>query len=285
MALRLDSVGKTTGTLAHTYTWRDTALYALGVGARVPADLDLLFEERGPKVLPTYAVVPAYAACAELFDVVGGDLRGVVHGTQKIRVHVPFAPAETLHTVGRVAAIYDLKRMALVDIATSTHDSSGTLICETEWRIIYLHDGGFSGPPPPKRGEVRVPLREPDWRFECTTTPEQAALYRLSGDVNPLHIDPAIGEKLGFGGPILHGLCTYGIVGRAVIAEECGGDPTRLKSLSGGFKKPVWPGDTLLVEGYRVPATETDAARVLVRALRAKAPGEAVFAGGFAEVD
>lgn len=278
MALKLDSVGKTTDELTHSYTWRDTALYALGVGARVPAELDFLFEARGPRVLPTYAVVPAYAACAALFDVVGGDLLGVVHGNQKTRLHAPFAGNDTLRTVGRVEAIYDLKRMAIADLATTTHDSRGTLLCETEWRIIYRLDGGFGGRPPPKRDDVRVPQREPDWRFECTTAPEQAALYRLSGDLNPLHIDPAIGEQAGFGGPILHGLCTYGIVGRAVLAHECGGDPSRLKFLSGGFKKPVWPGDTLVVEGYR------EAGRVLLRAVRAKEPAEPVFAGGYAEV-
>ncbi len=278
MALRLDSVGKTTAELTHHYAWKDTALYALGVGARVPGELDFLFEGRGPRVLPTYAVVPAYDACAALFELVGGDLLGVVHGNQKTRLHAPFAASGTLRTVGRVAAVYDLKRMALADLATTTHDSDGTLICETEWRIIYRFDGGFGGSPPPKREDVRTPQREPDWRFETTTTPEQAALYRLSGDLNPLHIDPAIGEQAGFGGPILHGLCTYGIVGRAVLAEECGGDPSRLKFLSGGFKKPVWPGDTVVVEGYR------EEGRVLVRAVRAKEPGEPVFAGGYAEI-
>lgn len=284
MALKLDSVGETTRELTHTYTWRDTALYALGVGARVPAELDFLFEARGPRVLPTYAVVPAYDACAELFNVVGGDLLGVVHGNQKTRLHAPFAPSGTLRTVGRVAAIYDLKRMAIADLATTTHDESGTLLCETEWRIIYRFDGGFGGRPPPKRDDVRIPPGEPSWRFESTTTPEQAALYRLSGDHNPLHIDPAIGEQAGFGGPILHGLCTYGIVGRAVLAEECGGDPSKLKFLSGGFKKPVWPGDTLIVEGHRVAATETEPARVLLRVVRAKEPAEPVFAGGYAEI-
>lgn len=283
MALRLDSVGKTTDELTHTYAWRDTALYALGLGARVPAELDFLFEGRGPRVLPTYAVVPAYAACALLFEVVGGDLLGVVHGNQKTRLYAPFAPSDTLRTVGRVAAVYDLKRMAIADFATTTRNAQGTLVCETEWRIIFRLDGGFGGPPPPKREDVRVPAREPDWRFESTTTSEQAALYRLSGDLNPLHIDPSIGEKAGFGGPILHGLCTYGIVGRAVLAKECDGDPSRLKFLSGGFKKPVWPGDTLLVEGYRTDPSPTGERRVLVRAMREKEPTETVFGGGYAE--
>jgi acyl dehydratase len=277
MPLKLESVGAQTAPLSFTYTWRDAVLYALGVGASLPGELDFLWEGRGPRVLPSFAVIPAYPAVAALFDAVGGDYLGVVHGGQSIRLHRPFPPESTLTTIGRVAGVYDLKRLAIAVFATETRDLSGELLCETEWQIFYRFDGGFGGPPPPKRDDGRPPKRAPDWTATMATTREQAALYRLSGDLNPLHIDPAVGEKVGFGGPILHGLCTFGLVTRAVLAREASAegaaDPGRLRALSGSFKKPVWPGDALVIEGFR------EEGRVLLRAARTAEPGEPVFTG------
>lgn len=250
MALNKDVLGHKTKPLVHEYKWQDTVLYALGVGAQT-RELDYLIEMRGPKVLPTYAVIPTYEACKELFEPIGGNMLGVVHGGQKIQLHKPFAPNGKLTTVGTVSGIYDLKRMATVQITTETHDEGGDLVCETEWSIIYRLDGGFGGEPPPKKSRVRPPEREADFTVEHETAPEQALLYRLNGDYNPLHADPEIGKEVGFGGPILHGLCTYGYVGRAILEKCCDGDPSRLKSLSGQFRKPVWPGDTLITKGWR----------------------------------
>lgn len=276
MALNPQALGKTTPELVYTYTWQDVVLYALGIGAKRD-ELDFLYEGRGPKVLPTFAVVPAFAAAEALFAGIGGNLEGVVHGSQAITVHRPFAPQGTLKTIGEVTGLYDLKRMAQAIITTRTKDESGELVAETEWSIIYRLDGGFGGSPPPRRGQLRPPERNPDWRFEQATSPEQALLYRLSGDLNPLHADPVLGEKVGFGGPILHGLCTYGYVGRAVLHHCCGGDPSRFQSLSGQFRNPVWPGDTLVVEGWQ----EDD--RVLLRTHTAQKPNDYVFANAFAQ--
>jgi len=277
MPLDPASVGRTTGPVVHSYRWQDAVLYALGVGARV-AELDFLFEARGPKVLPTYAVVPAFAPVAELFGSLGGDLLGVVHGGQTVRLHAPFPPSGALTTIGRVAGVYDLKRLATAVFTTETRAEDGALLAETEWNIIYRFDGGFGGNPPPKRENVRPPDRAPDWTHRDTTTPEQALLYRLNGDLNPLHADPAIGEKVGFGRPILHGLCTYGLVGRALLLHECDGDPARLRAFAGEFKKPVWPGDTLVTEAWR------ERERVLLRASVEERPGEPVFGGAWATV-
>ncbi|MCA9601242.1 MAG: MaoC/PaaZ C-terminal domain-containing protein [Polyangiales bacterium] len=277
MPLNLDAVGKTTKPITHTYRWQDVVLYALGVGAK-RAELDFLIEQRGPKVLPTYAVVPSFTANMELFDVVGGNMLGVVHGGQKITLHRPFKPSDTLTTVGTVAGIYDLKRLATSVITTETRNGDGELVAETEWQIIYRLDGGFGGPPPPKSERVHLPDRAPDFRVEEATSPEQALLYRLSGDLNPLHSDPSIGEKAGFGGPILHGLCTYGYAGRALVAHACGGDPAKLKSFTGQFRNPVWPGDTLIIEGWN------EAGRVLVRAGTKEHPESPVFAHAYATV-
>ena len=280
MALDPKLVGKRTEPKEYRYDWQQVALYALGVGARIDGELDLLYEGRGPKVLPTYAVVPAFPVVFGLVAELGGDLLGVVHGGQKVRLHRPFAPRGTLRTVGTVAGLYDLKRMAQAVITTETRDEQGELLAETEWSILYLRDGGFGGEPPPRTERRSPPDRAPDFRFEQPTSPEQAALYRIAGgDYNPLHIDPEVAAKTPFERPILHGLCTYGFVGRALLEHACGGEPGRLRSLQGQFRKPVWPGDTLVVEGWRQDGL------VLLRATTAERPEEVVFGNAWAEVD
>lgn len=276
------AIGAESAPLTFSYRWQDAALYALGIGA-TQAELPFLYEglEQPMRVFPTYAVIPTFEACKALFDVVGGDFGGVVHGSQSIRLHRPFAPEGTLTTVGRVASIGDLKRMAQVVFATKTTDASGALVCETVWTIMYLLDGGYGGEPPPKSVRVRTPEREPDWIVREKTSPEQALLYRLSGDHNPLHADPRAAEKAAKvteGRPILHGLCTYGYVGRAVLAKECGGDPAKLRAFTGRFSKPVWPGDTIVTKGWR------EDGRVLVVAGTEEHPEEPVFTNAWVEV-
>ena len=152
--------GKTTAPLTFRYGFRDVALYALGVGAG-GKQLGYVYEGldgKSAKVLPTYAVVPTYEACKALFDVVGGNFEGVVHGGQSIKLHKPFAYEGTLTTIGKVASVGDLKRMAQVVFATETRDERGELVCETEWTIMYLLDGGYGGAPPPKSVRVRAPV-------------------------------------------------------------------------------------------------------------------------------
>lgn len=277
MALRRDAEGETTDEVIHEYDWKDAVLYALGVGART-AELDYLYEKRGPRVLPTYAVIPAFETTHRLFDILGGNLLGVVHGGQRIRVHRPLPPRGRLRTIGRIARIYDLKRMAQAVLTTETRDQAGQLLAETEWTVLFRLDGGFGGQPPPRSEKVRPPDREPDFRVEDPTSEEQALLYRLNGDLNPLHADPEIGEKAGFGKPILHGLCTFGYVGRAVLQQCCGSDPARLISLNGQFRKPAWPGDTIITEGWR------EADRVLLRASTTARPHDYIFSNAYAEV-
>ncbi len=276
------AVGTESAPLAHTYRWQDAALYALGIGAKA-SELAFLYEggEVPMRVYPTYAVIPSFEACKALFEIVGGDFAGVVHGAQSITLHRPFAPDGTLTTIGKVASVGDLKRMAQVVFTTRTTDASGALICESEWTIMYLLDGGYGGEPPPKSVRIHAPQREPDWVVSEKTTAEQALLYRLSGDHNPLHADPRTAEKatkVTAGRPILHGLCTYGFVGRALLAKECGQDPSRLKKLSGRFSRPVWPGDTIVTRGWR------EDGRVLVVAGTEEHPEEPVFANAFAEI-
>jgi len=278
MALNPDCVGHETAELVHSYDENGVILYALGCGAK-REELDLLYEGLGPKVLPTYAVVPTFQVVGALLNVVDGNLLGVVHGAQGIRLHKPFTPRAELKTVGKVAAIYDLKRMAQAIFTSETRDADGDLVCETEWSILYRFDGGFDGERPPKSPKARPPEREPDFVVEEATSPEQALLYRLNGDRNPLHADPAIGKQAGFDGPILHGLCTYGYMGRAILHQACGGDPNRFRGFNAQFRKPVFPGETIITEGW------VEDGKVIVRASTKERPEEYVVANSWADID
>lgn len=254
MALDLTLVGKSSEPVSFTYAWKDTVLYALGVGARKD-ELDYLYEGHGPKVLPSFAVVPMFDPMFERVAKTGGDLSMVVHGGQSVKLHKPFAASGTVSTVATVRAMYDMRRFANVLIDTVTRCEKGELLAETTASIIFRGEGNWGGDPPPKEPKVaEVPKdREPDFVIEEKTSPEQALLYRLSGDINPLHADPVFAEKVGFTqGPILHGLCTYGHMVRHVVKGACGGKGENVLAFDAQFRKPVWPGDTIVTAGYRV---------------------------------
>lgn len=253
MPLSSSIVGYTTKPFTFTFDWRTLALYALGIGAK-REELDYVYEgaRGGMKVYPTFAVIPANAAAFDVLHQAEADLATIVHGGQTIRIHRPIPSSGTLTTVGTLTGIYDLKKFAQVIIETKT-TLDGEPVFDTVWSIIVRGAGGFGGPRPP-HNEVEAPVpkdREPDWVVEEATSPEQALLYRISGDVNPLHADPEFAAKAGFPqGPILHGLCTYGFAARAIIKHAAGGDPTRLRTYAAQFRKPVWPGDTIVTQGY-----------------------------------
>ena len=254
MALDLSLVGKESAPSRFTYAWKDVVLYALGIGAKRD-ELDYLYEGRGPEVIPSFAVVPSFEPMFELAAKTGGDLSMVVHGRQRVRLQSVLPSSGTLLTTARLRGIYDLRRFAVVVVDTETKDESGKVLFDTSSQIIWREEGGFGGETPPREEKlIELPKGVPaDFRVEETTSAEQALLYRLSGDINPLHADPVFAAKVGFTkGPLLHGLCTYGHMVRHVAKGACGGDATKITGFEGKFSKPVWPGDTLVTEGWRV---------------------------------
>jgi acyl dehydratase len=280
MPLDLSIVGKPTAPVSFSYAWKDAVLYALGIGARAD-ELDYLYEGRGPRVYPSFAVVPSFGPMLDVVVKSGGDLAMIVHGGEKVLIKKPLAPGGTLHTTATVRGIYDMRRFAVVLIDTETKDDTGDEVCTTTASIIFRGGGGFGGEPPPKdKSGIVIPKGQPaDFRIEETTSPEQALLYRLSGDPNPLHADPEFARSVGFErGPILHGLATYGYMVRHVAKGACGGDGSQITGFEATFRKPVWPGDTLVTEGWRVGPGQ------IALSVSVKERGEAVITGAWATI-
>jgi acyl dehydratase len=252
MPLNVSSVGYTTEPRKFIYDWKTLATYALGIGAKRD-ELEYLYEGKGDiKVYPTFSVIPTFDALVDSLTFAGVDMSTVVHGGQKIRTHRLIPGSGTLTTVGTLKGIYNLKKFAQVVVETQTI-AGDEPVFDTVWSIIVRDAGGIGGPRPPEAAaEPTAPKgREPDWVVEEPTSPEQALLYRISGDLNPLHADPEFAAKVGFPqGPILHGLCTYGFVARAIIKKAAGGDATRLRAYAAQFRRPVWPGDTIVTQGF-----------------------------------
>lgn len=252
MAIKLDLVGKKSAPVPFQYTWKDCVLYALGVGAK-NEELDFLYEVRGPKVLPTFAVVPSFTSMLSVAGDLGANPMMILHGEQKIVLHRPIPPGGRLSTVSEVQGIYDKGKGALVVVEARTQDEQGQPVFDNVFSIFVRGEGGFGGDRGPEAPKVEPPAgAAPDFEVVEATTREQALLYRLSGDINPLHADPAMAKVGGFDRPILHGLCTFGFAGRAILARVCGGDSARLRSFGARFAGVVFPGDTLTTRGWRV---------------------------------
>jgi acyl dehydratase len=241
--------------IVHTYTERDTMLYALGLGlGQDPMDRGQLrfVYEKELQAIPTMACVMGSPGIWWRDPRTGADPVKLVHGEQDVRLLRPLAPRGSVIARNQVVSLTDKgagKGAIAVVLRTLIDQASGETVAESRNVTFLRGDGGFSersgvsdpGPEP----LPAVPERPADLQVSYTTRPETALLYRLSGDVNPLHADPDIAAQAGFDRPILHGLCTYGMAARAVIEKVLGHDAARLKRLAVRFTSPVWPGETV----------------------------------------
>ena len=237
-----------------TFSWdeEDVILYNLAVGAGDPPDdpAELAYAyEAALRAVPTFGTIPPFAIMMSLGGVHGLelDLTKVLHGDQTLTVHAPIPTSGTVTQSGRVLDVYDKGKGALVVLEiVSTLEKTGDPLFTNSSGVYVRGEGGFGGDPGPAPGNS-APEREPDVVVESKTLPQQALLYRMaSGDKNPLHADPGLAAFAGFERPILHGLCTYGIVCKAVVDHALGGDPNRVATYTARFSGHVFPGETLV---------------------------------------
>lgn len=258
MPINPDAVG-TKGDPAETsWSSKDGLLYAVGVGAgQDPLDrADLPFVSENSidvtqRILPTMVVTLPNIGGA--FASIGSfNPAMLVHGEERIVLHGEVPVAGTVYTVAEITAIWDKEKGAVVEVTSrSTLADTGEPLFDVVMSAFIRGEGGWGGERGPSGPQNVPPEREPDHRVELSTRPEQALVYRLSGDRNPLHSDPSFAAMAGFDRPILHGLCTYGFTGRALLRELCDSDPARFRSMAGRFSSPVMPGEALTVEIWR----------------------------------
>jgi NAD(P)-dependent dehydrogenase (short-subunit alcohol dehydrogenase family)/acyl dehydratase/putative sterol carrier protein len=241
MALDLSAIGKKIGPYTKDYTWKDTVLYALGVGAGF-ADLDYCYE-KDLKVIPSFAITTAYDLMPELATASNINLAGILHGEHEIIFHNPIPPEGTLSTEGTITNYYDKgkDKGALIIAEFETHHSSGDKLFTSIATVFARFDGGFGGEDAPKK-QIHFPDRDPDFVVEATPTADQPLIFRLSGDTFQLHVDSEFAKMAGFERPIMHGLCTHGYACRALIEKLVPGEPQKVRRLDCRFKRPLYPG-------------------------------------------
>ncbi|MGK2740765.1 MaoC/PaaZ C-terminal domain-containing protein [Tepidicaulis sp. LMO-SS28] len=252
-----------------SYGDRETMLYALGIGfGRDPLDAKELpfVYEKNLQTIPTMSSVIAWGAgpLAES----GINYLMVVHGEQKLTMHKPLPVAANIVADSRVIGAWDKgadKGAIIVTETVISEKKSGDKLCTMESTTFARGDGGFGGPTEGAPQPHKLPDRDPDQTVEVDTRPDQALLYRLSGDRNPLHADPDIAKQAGFPAPILHGLCTYGTCCRAIVTSVCDYDASKITGFDVRFSSPVFPGETILVDIWKDGKTVSSRARVKER--------------------
>lgn len=242
--------------IVQTYDKRDTILYALGLGYGADpldeSELPFVYE-KNLRILPSYANLLCHPGFWAQNPEYGIDWVKILHAEQAFRIHKPLPATGSIRGEYRIAGIEDKGegRGCLLHQDKELYDAQTGEHHATVRSTLFLRgnggEGGFGESPAPAQP---LPERAPDKVIEISTLPRQALIYRLSGDWNPLHADPAIATRAGFPMPILHGLCTNGIASRALVAAYCDNDPTRLRQMFVRFSKPVMPGETIAVEFF-----------------------------------
>jgi len=256
MPINPDAVGTKSDPVRRSWDSKDSLIYALGVGAGAAdplAELEFTTENTSgtpQRALPTIAVV--LGPLGGGWDKIGTfNPAMLVHGEQGITLHQEIPTDGELEAVSEIVGIYDKGKGAV--IVSETHAnlvSTGEPLFSTRMSAFIRGEGGWGGDRGPAGGANAAPERDPDHSVSLQTRTDQALIYRLSGDRNPLHSDPAFAAMGGFDRPILHGLCTYGFTGRALLHELCGSDPVRFKGMDARFSSPVMPGESLTVKAW-----------------------------------
>jgi acyl dehydratase len=258
--------------IEQTIKAHDVILYALGVGAGAnPLDereLRFVYEEN-LHALPTMAAVlcsPGFSWYQNPRN--GIDWKRLLHGEQSIEIYSPLPTSGVIVGRTRVTEVIDRgeEKGALMTVErTLTDQASGGRLAKATAVMVLRGNGGFGGPSGPIAAPHVMPVRPPDLSITTATLPQAALIYRLSGDLNPLHVDPKVATAGGFKKPILHGLCTFGVVGRALIAGACDFDPTRLRTMRARFTSPTYPGETIRTDIWADGETVSFRATVVER--------------------
>lgn len=282
----LSAVGYTSKPVPFSYNFKDLIIYALGVGVSTKDKNGLRYLYENDEMfsaLPTFGVIPAMSG---LEDLVSGNIPGlnfhlanVLHGEQYMEILKPIPTSGRLENIFRIQDVLDKGSGMVLLIEVETRDENNELLMRNQNSIFVKGSGGFNGPRNSKHltPVSTPPSRSPDKTLKHRTSVDQAALYRLSGDLNPLHIDPAFSAIGGFSSPILHGLCTYGIAVRHVIDGFCAGDPGAVREIKARFSKPVLPGQTVITEMWK------DGDKVLF-SCQVQETGEKCLTGGWVRI-
>lgn len=281
MPINPEAVGTRTEPTRSRWTSKDCLLYALGVGAGAEDPLrELEFTTENSngvqqRVLPTMAVVLGSGGAGAFGSIGTFNPAMLVHGEEAITLHQEIPVEGEIETVSEITGIYDKGKGAVVVVEShSTLVGSGQPLFDVRMSAFIRGEGGWGGDRGPSGTPNAAPERTPDDEVELRTRTDQALLYRLSGDRNPLHSDPTFAAMGGFDRPILHGLCTYGFTGRALLHARCASDPARFGAMEGRFSSPVMPGESLTVriwddgDGSAIFRTLGDDGRVVLDAGR-----------------
>jgi acyl dehydratase len=248
------ALGAELGAGEYSWTQDDVILYHLGLNAGVnatdPQELEYTYE-KNLKVLPSFGVIPVFGALGGLGAVPGLEFNFamLLHGEQDITLHQPIPVAATVESTGKVAELWDKGKACLAVLEVETRLKGGDPLFTNRFSLFLRGEGGFGGEPGPKAGNA-APDRAPDGVIESPSLPQQALIYRLSGDKNPLHADPEFAKMGGFDSPIIHGLCSYGVVCKAVVDDALGGDVTKVARYQARFAGVGFPGETYVISWW-----------------------------------